>query len=119
MPRFILPAALTALLPISALADTDPVPASNKDRDETYLMSLDDLKIVNTDKDVIGEIEDVLIDQTGKPVAFVVEIGGFLNIGDHDAQVPIDAFTFQDGVFVSMMTKEQLENLPEWDDRSN
>ena len=118
MTRLILSAACLAMMPMAGFAQSeDPVPANTKDRDETYLMSVDDLDVVNADGDVIGEIEDVLIDQTGRPVAFVIEVGGFLDIGDSDAQVPIDALTFADGVFVSKMTEEQLENLPEWNDR--
>ncbi|HRY05228.1 MAG: PRC-barrel domain-containing protein [Hyphomicrobiales bacterium] len=39
----------------------------------------------------IGEVDDVLVDKTGKIEAFVVGVGGFLGIGEKDVIVPFDA----------------------------
>ena len=39
----------------------------------------------------IGEIDDVLVDKSGKVEAFVVGVGGFLGIGEKDVIVPFDA----------------------------
>lgn len=39
----------------------------------------------------IGEIDDVILDKSGKVTAFVVGVGGFLGIGEKDVIVPFDA----------------------------
>ena len=39
----------------------------------------------------IGEIDDVLVDRSGKLHAFVVGVGGFLGMGEKDVIVPFDA----------------------------
>lgn len=117
MTRFHSFATIAAILAASVTsAGPDPVPADTRDQSGAFLRALDDLDVVSVDGEKIGEIEEVLVDMEGQPAAFVVEIGGFLGIGDRDAQVPIDAFVFENGAYVSKMTKEQLENLPEWDD---
>ncbi len=84
-----------------------------------YMKSLDDLKVHNVDGEVIGEIEEVLIDDKGQPVAYVLEVGGFLGMGESEPIVPINALTYENGAYVSKMTKEQLENLPVWNRRAD
>jgi sporulation protein YlmC with PRC-barrel domain len=39
----------------------------------------------------IGEIEDVLVDGTGKVDALIIGVGGFLGIGEKDVAVPFNA----------------------------
>ncbi len=120
MQRFI-PICLIAFAPGIAAAEShsgapDPVPADTKSQDETFLRSLDEIDVVATDGRKIGEIEEVLIDTQGAPASYVVEVGGFLGLGDHEVAVPIEAFSFANGAYVTKMTEEQLTNLPEWDD---
>jgi hypothetical protein len=116
--------ALAAALPLAVMAQSnsaqpDPVPAETKQQDDSYLRVVNDIDVVTADGLRIGEIEEVLIDTEGRPQAFVVEMGGFLGIGDREAAVPIDGFTYANGVYVSKMTETQLANLPEWDDRAD
>lgn len=39
----------------------------------------------------IGDINDVLVDKTGKVTAFIVGVGGFLGVGERDVAVPFSA----------------------------
>jgi sporulation protein YlmC with PRC-barrel domain len=39
----------------------------------------------------IGEIEDVLVDRSGKATAFIIGVGGFLGAGEKDVAVPFNA----------------------------
>ena len=39
----------------------------------------------------IGEVDDVLIDNSGKITAFIVGVGGFLGVGQKDVALPFDA----------------------------
>lgn len=119
MFRWMTPAAALCLMAVPAFAqDSDdgqnwgPV----DQRDNSYLKSVEDIDVVDADGQKIGEVEEILIDEDGKPAAFHIEVGGFLDIGDEDVAVPLEALTYEDGSYVSKLTLEQIENLPEWDD---
>ena len=65
----------------------------------------------------IGEIEDIVLDQSGQMVGLVAEVGGFLDIGDKHVMVPVadlrlvpvDDATYS---YVTRLSEEQLEELP-------
>jgi sporulation protein YlmC with PRC-barrel domain len=42
----------------------------------------------------IGEIMDVLVDQSGKATALIIGVGGFLGAGEKDVAVPFNAVQF-------------------------
>jgi len=67
----------------------------------------------------IGGIEAVLADDTGKVVAVVVEVGGFLGIGEKEVLVRLDQLRpdprHLDSQLITTMTREEMEALPEWD----
>lgn len=44
--------------------------------------------------EVIGTVDDLLIDEEGRVLAVVVGIGGFLGIGQKDIAVPVEALRF-------------------------
>ncbi|MCX7566085.1 PRC-barrel domain-containing protein [Sulfitobacter sp. F26169L] len=69
----------------------------------------------------VGDISDVLLDKNGRMVAVLVEIGGFLDIGDRDVILPLDSVRFTIGEggeyhYVTNLTEEELNNLPEVDE---
>ena len=90
--------------------------ASAQTMDVSSLHSIDDADIMGADGKKIGEIEEILVDDSGEPVAAVVEAGGFLNIGDDDIVVSLEDLTFDNGDFTTPMTEEELKNLPKWED---
>ncbi|UWR27840.1 PRC-barrel domain-containing protein [Sulfitobacter sp. S223] len=68
----------------------------------------------------IGEISDVLLDKNGQMIAVLVGIGGFLGVGDRDVILPLENVRFAKGDdntynYVTNLTKEELEKLPEVD----
>ena len=75
---------------------------------------LDDMNVVDAADKKIGEVDDVLVDTTGKIVAVVVEMGGFLGMGERHYVVDLGKLTPKDKVLQTSMTKEQLEQQPEW-----
>lgn len=113
-----------SLIAITALAaaplaaqDAEEGSAGPKDwRDGAYLQSVDDIDVITPDGDTVGEVEEILIDSDGKPAGFLIEIGGFFELGDNDVAVPLDALTWNGAEYVSTMTPEQLENLRPWDE---
>lgn len=57
------------------------------------------------DDDEIGEVEDILVDRNGRPLAVVISVGGFLGVGDRDVALGWDRVTValedDDGIFSS------------------
>jgi hypothetical protein len=47
------------------------------------------LNVYNSNNEKIGDIDDLIVDQTGKVAAVVIGVGGFLGLGEHDVAVPI------------------------------
>jgi hypothetical protein len=73
----------------------------------------------------IGEVEDLILDQSGQVVGIVAEVGGFLGIGEHDVFLPSENLRMvqqdDEWTYVTRYTEEELEALPEleddvWDD---
>ncbi|MBM9596096.1 PRC-barrel domain-containing protein [Roseitranquillus sediminis] len=94
-----------------------PAVASAQDIfDVSSLSALDEADVVTQDGENLGEVENVLIDAGGTPVAIVVEAGGFLGIGDSDRVIPLDRLTWDNGNYMVNITREEVEALPEWDD---
>lgn len=115
-PMIIVLAAALAPLPLAA-QDAEQGSAGPKDtRDSTYLKSVDDAKVVTADGDEIGEISEILVDADGKPAGYLVEMGGFLGMGDNDVAIPLEALEWSSNRYVSKMTEEQLKNLQPWDE---
>lgn len=65
----------------------------------------------------IGEIEDIVLDRSGKLVGVVAEVGGFLDIGDKHVMlrvgdvdlVPVDDRSYS---LITRYSEEQLEAMP-------
>src|SRR5215468_2417627 len=71
--------------------------------------------VVNTNGDTVGEIDSVVIDQSGKVRYVIVGVGGFLGIGKKDVALAWSDMTISDngeGVTTNA-TKDQLKALPE------
>ena len=79
-------------------------------------LALDDMNIVNPNGERIGEVEEVLIDASGKAVAVAVEVGGVFGIGDSEVIIPLDQLRLENNQLVTALTKQQIETLPKWDD---
>lgn len=83
----------------------------------TYVFSgnLDDEDVYGADGNVIGEIEDVLLNMDGTVAAVALEVGGFLGIGEKDVLVDWSALEITaDGtddirVTAPTLTREILE----------
>ena len=47
--------------------------------------------VYDSNENKIGDIKDVLVDKSGKVVALIVGVGGFLGAGEKDVAVPFEA----------------------------
>jgi sporulation protein YlmC with PRC-barrel domain len=52
------------------------------------------VNIYNQQNDKIGEIDDVIIDGSGKVDGVVVSVGGFLGMGEHDVMMKMNQIKF-------------------------
>jgi sporulation protein YlmC with PRC-barrel domain len=75
---------------------------------------LDDVNVVTSDGEVVGEVDDAVIDAAGKVVGVSVEVGGFLGIGEKDVVIDMDKLKFINGQYVTTLASADLENMPDW-----
>lgn len=83
------------------------------------LEQLMDADIVGSDGSTIGEIEDVVMMDSGKPGYVILGFGGFLGMGEEQAAVPFSQLRVtvdEDGdrTYYLPMTAEQLEKAPKF-----
>jgi sporulation protein YlmC with PRC-barrel domain len=74
------------------------------------------MDVYSTNGEEIGDIDEVLVNASGQPVAVSVEVGGFLGIGDREVIVQLNQLRLDGQRFVVSLTREQIEALPRWDD---
>lgn len=77
--------------------------------------------VVNPQDEKVGDVSDLLMDESGRVTAAVIGIGGFLGIGEKSVGVPIEALEPRqtengDVQLVTMLTREELEAAPEFVD---
>ncbi len=69
----------------------------------------------------VGEIDDVILSDSGEVDAVIINVGGFLGLGEKEVAVGMDNLQFladEDGDYYlyTEFTQEQLEAQPEYDD---
>ena len=100
----------TALLSAPALAQTSPAPSATPNAASSTMSAgnwmtqeragqwraskIEGLNVYNDANEKIGDISELLVDQTGKVEAVVIGVGGFLGMGEHDVAVPFDQIKF-------------------------
>lgn len=62
----------------------------------------------------VGEIEDVVMGADNKVTAVLVDVGGFLGIGERRVAIPIDQLRIEGDRVISQLTEEQVNNMPEY-----
>jgi len=74
--------------------------------------------VINTKKEDLGKVEDIMLDlQTGRIAYLVVSFGGFLGMGDKLFAVPFGAVQLdtEQHAFELDVSKERLKNAPGFD----
>ena len=76
--------------------------------------------VYGPDNQSIGEVGDLVVDADGKITEAIVDVGGFLGIGQHSVEVAFDEMQIMqnaDGSDIRVnvsATKDQLEGRPEY-----
>jgi sporulation protein YlmC with PRC-barrel domain len=76
--------------PANTTAQTMPKPDGNTWR-ASKLVGLD---IYNEQNEKLGDVNEVLIDKSGKVQGFVIGVGGFLGMGEHNIMVEMSKLKF-------------------------
>ncbi|GHD19956.1 PRC-barrel domain-containing protein [Tianweitania populi] len=118
------PAAGTAATTDTAANDTAAVDrATLKEVPAADLTSenLEGTTVYGAEDANVGDIGDVVLTQDGKVDAVIIDVGGFLGIGEKQVAVGFDNLKFMqdedgDRYLYTTFTKEQLESQPEYDE---
>jgi hypothetical protein len=75
--------------------------------------------ITNQAGETIGDINDVLLDKTGRVSTVVIGVGGFLGIGEKNVAVPFSTLSFTADpqgkrVVMAPLSRERLQAAPEF-----
>jgi sporulation protein YlmC with PRC-barrel domain len=76
--------------------------------------------VYGADNENVGEVGDVILSQDGKIDAVVLDVGGFLGLGEKPVAIGFDGLDIRKdangALFVyTRFTKEQLEAAPQYD----
>jgi sporulation protein YlmC with PRC-barrel domain len=80
--------------------------------------------VYSSDDKSLGEIDDLVLNKDGAIQAVVIDVGGFLGIGEKPVAVQFDALNVQknEGGDLRLMvnaSQQQLESAPSYDDQPN
>jgi len=70
--------------------------------------------VFSSNNENIGEIEDVVMGPNNQVQAALIDVGGFLGIGERRIAVPISDLKIDGGKLSTSMTKQQVEELPQY-----
>jgi hypothetical protein len=79
---------------------------------------LEDKKVVSSTGDEIGEVEKIVRGKQDDKLQAVVEVGGFLGMGEKEVTMPLSELKMQNDQLVAPQTasKDQLKSQAEYDE---
>ena len=86
--------------------------------DQMAVSKLTGTDVRNAAGENLGDINDVLVDKSGKPTVAIIGVGGFLGIGEKNVGIPFQALQFTMSSDTNMqvarldVTKEALKAAP-------
>jgi hypothetical protein len=102
------PAPLTGSVKIMTTLPADGKTVTNYYKQNVY----------DTADNKIGDVQDLLVDKSGKITAAMIGVGGFLGMGEKDVAVPFEALQLTQKnnkwFLVMSSTKDELKNAPGW-----
>jgi sporulation protein YlmC with PRC-barrel domain len=115
----------------SGAATTDTTTTAAIDRSTLTELPTDDISaeelvgttVYGANDETIGEIGDIVLTSDGKIDAYIIDVGGFLGMGEKEVAIGSDNLSFmadKDGnkYLYTTFTKEQLEAVPTYDESS-
>lgn len=98
-------ALMTGVVSAQTQAPANQQPTANKEATTTTTASMHregqyrasklvGVNVYNEANEKIGDINDVILDKSGKAEKVILGVGGFLGMGEHDVAVPFDKLKF-------------------------
>jgi sporulation protein YlmC with PRC-barrel domain len=90
--------------------------------DQVRASNLMGQEIFGPDDESIGEVSDLVLQEDGETRAALIDVGGFLGVGEKEVAIPFEQIQVQPGEngeeprLTVAMTREELEQLPAWED---
>jgi hypothetical protein len=78
---------------------------------------LEDMNILSDEGEEMGEVEKVLVDGDGWPVAITAEVGGFLGVGEKIVVIGFDRLELrgdEEPDVATTLTKDELQGMQAW-----
>ncbi len=102
----------------------NPASAYSKMKDDKAMVpalnqtvgQLDDMIVIGADGKKIGEVEEVLMDSSGQPVAVAVEVERDVGIGDKEVIIVLEQLRSDGRNLTTNLSNAQLGALPVWKD---
>jgi sporulation protein YlmC with PRC-barrel domain len=134
MKKLITAISLAAVMAVPAVAQdtkapSQAAPSASRSADEAVTTTpaervlaskLLNESVRNKANETIGDINDVVIDKSGKVAQIIVGVGGFLGLGEKDVALSFDQLSFatdNDGdlTVTTEVTKESLQSAPAYE----
>lgn len=99
-----------ALITTAASAQTSPTPpntattAATSHRNEWRASKVVGINVYNDANEKIGDINELLLDHSGKIVNVIIGVGGFLGVGEHNVAIAYDKIKWVDHPVTSAST---------------
>ena len=101
---------------------TEAEPLELMEVTDMTIQGLIDGNVYTSEDEDVGEVVNALVDAEGTITDLIIDVGGFLGIGEKRVQVPladVSLMAYQDSDDIRVyteMTREQLEGMPEYED---
>ena len=101
---------------------TEAEPLELMEVTDMTIQGLIDGNVYTSEEEDVGEVVNALVDAEGTITDLIIDVGGFLGIGEKRVQVPladVSLMAYQDSDDIRVyteMTREQLEGMPEYED---
>jgi len=76
--------------------------------------TLSTASVKTSDGQALGEVRSVVVGPDGKATAIIVEVGGFLNVGERGVSIDATKFTYlkDRNILVAAVAKSDVEKMP-------
>jgi len=79
---------------------------------------LTDMDVYNRAGQNLGEVDQVIADQTGEKKYLVLAHGGFIGLFEDEVALPLERVLYRgDRLVVSGLTEQEIADMPNWEDR--
>ena len=120
--RALLASALASILPATGSAAEDPAAPEAAPAAREAIADGTTVRVLGRDVkgpagQVVAQVVNVLVDGSGRPLAAVLDYGGFMGVGKRRIAVAWEVLRFapgeQDGTIALDLTRDQLKDFPE------